>query len=107
MHPDDPPTIQTDKVIVRLFARDLAICPSVVAGKVTPFYQAYLLELVKRAVDGRQAQVRILLPSTRVDGLGIQTLPGFLQADIHRAIFDLGFQAGLEQGRQEVSLQIT
>lgn len=30
-----------------------------------------------------------------------------LQADIHQAIFDLGFQAGLEQGRQEASLQIT
>ena len=30
-----------------------------------------------------------------------------LQADIHQAIFDLGFQAGLEQGRQEVNLQIT
>jgi IS4 transposase len=30
-----------------------------------------------------------------------------LQADIHQAIFDLGFQAGLEQGRQEVGLQIT
>jgi len=30
-----------------------------------------------------------------------------LQADIHQAIFDSGFQAGLEQGRQEASLQIT
>lgn len=30
-----------------------------------------------------------------------------LQADIHQAIFDLGFQQGLEQGRREASLQIT
>ena len=30
-----------------------------------------------------------------------------LQADIHQAIFDFGFQAGLEQGRRETSLQIT
>jgi hypothetical protein len=30
-----------------------------------------------------------------------------LQADIHQAIFDFALQLGLEQGRQEVSLQIT
>jgi IS4 transposase len=30
-----------------------------------------------------------------------------LQADVHQAIFDFGFQAGLEQGRRETHLQIT
>lgn len=30
-----------------------------------------------------------------------------LQADIHQAIFDLGFQQGFEQGRREASFQIT